>query len=105
MLGKIRQLFSTPAPAPDLSMLPDGNVIWHEYDISGEEPDTWRVASREERTSALILASERMPQLAALLPRRLPQDADCVECEASGYLFDGRILCRRCGGTGWVAVV
>jgi len=88
----------------DAELLSDGSVIWHSYDIGGEDPDVWRVASREERISALILGAERMPQLLVLLPKRQPQDRHCTACKTTGYVLGGRILCRECGGTGWVAV-
>ena len=85
----------------DAELLSDGTVIWHSYDIAGEDLDVWRVASREERISALILGAERMPQLSVLLPSREAHDVDCTACERSGYILGGRVLCRECGGAGW----
>jgi len=88
----------------DAALLSDGSVVWHEYDIAGEDPDVWRIATRAERISAIILATKRMPQLSVLLPTRGTEDKDCTECGSSGYVLEGRILCPTCGGIGWVAV-
>jgi hypothetical protein len=85
----------------EATLLSDGDVVWHEYDIANEAPDEWRVASREERISAIVIALKRMPQLSVPLPARGPSDRDCANCEAVGTLVGGRVVCSTCGGLGW----
>jgi hypothetical protein len=86
----------------DATLLSDGTVIWHTYDIGDEDPDVWRLATREERITALLIAAERMPQLAALLPVRKAEAVECAECSGRGTTVMNVVFCSHCGGLGWV---
>jgi len=79
-------------------VLPDD----HWDDPSAPEPE-WRRAEDKERTSALVIASKRMPELRALLPARPANSLDCPRCAGTGYFYEG-IVCPDCGALGWFPV-
>jgi hypothetical protein len=55
---------------------------------------------------ALVVAAERHPQLANLLPSRPDGATNCDECDGKGRVTVGNvsgIICGRCSGLGWCA--
>jgi hypothetical protein len=61
----------------------------------------WRPANEQERTSALVIACKRMPDVGLLLPTRPPTATNCLRCSGSGWLL-GEIVCPDCAGLGWI---
>ena len=62
--------------------------------------------SDERRVSALAYGVKRYPWLAALLPVRPSDAADCNGCAAGWIPYalasEGEIQCARCNGLGWI---
>lgn len=80
-----------------LLLTPGGEILMRAHDTdeppAPESSPCWRLI-------ALVRASERHPELAALLPRR-PADAPaCAECGGAGHVFNSAI-CGACFGLGW----
>jgi hypothetical protein len=57
------------------------------------------------KVGLVAVAAEREPALAAWLPVRPPDAADCLPCRGSGWLALSRVRlqCPECNGMGWVA--
>jgi len=85
-------------------MRADGTVLvavdehWGESDAP--EP-AWREATPNERTLSIKVASERWPELAALLPLRPASARACGVCAGVGAIGD-KAYCSTCGAMGWV---
>lgn len=80
---------------------PDGSVrIYHDFG-EGREEWGWKEASDIERMQAIVIASERHPELRRLIPIRPDQAVNCDPCHGSGYLWQS-IHCGHCGGLGWL---
>jgi hypothetical protein len=60
-----------------------------------------RVADGPRKVGAVVIAAERVPELAEWLPRRPPAAMDCQVCNSSGRLHP-RLLCPECSGMGWL---
>ena len=91
----------------DSVMRSDGTVLVAVDEHWGEPsaPDPpWRVASPRERALAIAAASERWPEVAALLPDRPATARNCHECGGKGWwsVAETRFLCRACGALGWL---
>jgi hypothetical protein len=57
------------------------------------------------RRAVLFLGSQRVPELARLLPARTSDASECEQCRGGGWFQvkpDFRIPCGQCGGMGWV---
>ena len=82
----------------------DGQV-WVLPDDHWDDPTApvpeWRPADERERTSALVIASKRMPELRQLLPERPSNATECPRCSGTGYFVEG-IVCPDCGALGWL---
>ena len=70
----------------------------HWSEPNGPEPE-WRPAHEHERTAALVIAAERIPEVRSLLPTRPANALTCVRC--SGYFIE-TITCPDCGALGWI---
>ena len=79
---------------------PDGSVWLYHDDNNPLGQWKWRQASDRERMGALVIASERMPELRRAIPSRPPEAANCVRCAGAGHIFE-TIICPECGGLGW----
>jgi hypothetical protein len=79
----------------------DGRLLqedWHEHTVK-------EVTEPKERLTALVIAAERMPVFADLLPLRPPTARDCATCAGIGHWSPGQphsFICADCGGVGWV---
>ena len=87
------------------AVLRSDGTVWiasddHWDDPTGAAPE-WRVADKRERTSALVIAGERMPEVRSLLPTRPSTAVDCPRCYGTGYFFQS-IVCPECGALGWL---
>jgi len=86
-----------------LYLTPDGKVLesdWERGDTLIEEKDVGI------RNAALVFASRKYPELAALLPQRPASATDCAQCSGLGWLrLGGRDnVCGDCSGLGWRTV-
>jgi hypothetical protein len=63
--------------------------------IQSVEDQSWVV-------SALVVGSDRYPELRPLLPVRGPGAVDCP-CRAIPLCVSGKLLCGECGGLGWLS--
>ena len=82
---------------------PDG-AVWFYVDVSrpnSPEQYEWQLGEGLERIGALVLGTERFPELAALLPERPANTPDCARCNGSGMIM-GKLVCPDCGALGWV---
>jgi hypothetical protein len=77
------------------------NWYW-DWDGSGETVE--RVPDGPMKVGLVAIAAERVPELAAWLPKRPPGAADCEPCRGSGWLPPPlpRVKCPECNGMGWV---
>ena len=83
---------------------PDGRVLvmadeHFDQPFPPVEP-AWRPATEHERTAALVIARNRIPEVAELLPRRPPNAGNCPVCRGKGWLVQ-EVVCMDCGGLGW----
>lgn len=80
----------------------DGRLLQHGWD---DDDDAFsEITSTVMRRAVLVLGSQRVPELARVLPQRQEGAVDCAECGATGWLqlkVDFRIPCGQCGGMGW----
>ena len=82
----------------------DGSAFY----VDEEEPGSDALPGiRDDKRAlmAVVLGSERFPELRALLPERSSADPDCPSCGGSGRLPVGgkpHLLCAACGVLGWV---
>jgi hypothetical protein len=55
------------------------------------------------KVALVVIAAQRVPELAAWLPPRPLGASDCGVCRASGWLSPPwpRVLCPECHGLGW----
>ena len=84
----------------DVFLRPDGSTV-SLIEGSGTESDHWHDDTADERIAALVIALDRYPELASLLPSR-PNDAqDCAGCQGSGRIH--AIVCAKCNGLGWAS--
>ncbi len=82
---------------------PDGEILSCEHDQErppGVEQDVgWRV-------KALVVAAEKFPELAVLLPDRPFLAKDCRSCEGKGRVavpeIERSFFCEKCHGLGWL---
>jgi hypothetical protein len=89
----------------------DGYIFAEDWDLADVEAMRHPALPRKvteplEAHAALVIAAERIPELAELLPKRPPRYLDCQRCEGTGWFRLGseiRIVCERCGGLGWLA--
>jgi hypothetical protein len=84
---------------------PDGDIYTEDYDLASNAPSTFYRDQRAQ-TQALVLASQIMPELARLLPKRPLNALTCGTCEGDGRIhraiFPRGILCDECLGLGWI---
>ena len=84
---------------------PDGRVLvmvdeHFDKPFPPVEPQ-WRPASEHERTAALVIARQRIPEVADLLPSRPAGARNCPVCRGKGWLVQ-EVVCMDCGGLGWI---
>jgi hypothetical protein len=84
----------------DAVLRPDGSVWLYHDDNDPRGEWNWRQASDRERMGALVIASERIPELRRAIPSRPVEAPDCVRCGGTGRIFES-IICPECGGLGW----
>jgi hypothetical protein len=78
----------------------DGQVFLIGEDL--DHPDEVTVhCSRITVVGYLFWGSKRYPELKALLPDREPDAIDCP-CWAHPRFAEGKVICDRCGGLGWL---
>jgi hypothetical protein len=80
--------------------------VWNwfcDWDGSGEIVE--RVPDGPMKVGLIVIAAERVPELAAWLPSRPSGASDCGPCQGSGWLVPTlpRVLCPECNGMGWLA--
>jgi hypothetical protein len=98
---RLTGLLLTGGPAGCTFLDADGEAWdWCAWDESVE-----RVPDSPRKVGLIAIAAERVPELAAWLPRRPPGAADCQPCCGSGWLPAPwpRVQCPECNGMGWVA--
>jgi hypothetical protein len=79
----------------------DGEIVrWH-TDGLDPYPGVKPVDDRIDQLSALVEGARRYPELRSLLPPREPGSLDCP-CMEHSVFASGRLICRECGGLGWV---
>ncbi len=78
---------------------PDGEVV--RWSTEGDYAGVRAVEDRVWVLSALVDGSRRYPELAALIPERPPDAADCP-CRGQPVFASGVVLCGECGGVGWL---
>jgi hypothetical protein len=66
-----------------------------------ETRTTTSITDRRWRTAALVKASRKHQELAALSPMRPRGAVTCTQCQGSGRMFDVAD-CGVCMGTGWL---
>jgi hypothetical protein len=82
----------------------DGEV-WNWYwDWNGSGETVEHVPDGPMKVGLVAIASERVPELAAWLPKRPAGAADCRPCRGSGRLPPPLpwVQCPECHGMGWV---
>lgn len=85
-------------------LMADGSVVIYDFDDWTESGySASRVATEGERVAALVIASERMPILASMLPTRPDVAHDCEFCGGTGKWPPPAqgALCPKCNGLGW----
>ena len=82
----------------------DGEVWNWSYDWNGSGETIEHVPDGPMKVGLVAIAAERVPELAAWLPKRPPGAADCKPCRGSGRLPPPLpwIQCPECQGMGWV---
>lgn len=82
-----------------IGIRPDGELV--RWSTDGDFPGVRPVEDRKWMLIALVVGARRYAELAALIPVRPPEAVDCMCC--SHPLFaDGRVLCGKCCGLGWL---
>jgi len=84
----------------------DGELIGFLWD----EPQSIKVETDSHlRFLAVVVGSEKFPELACLAPLRSADDRDCPICDGTGEVaglaaagIDTKILRCYCGGAGWL---
>jgi hypothetical protein len=79
----------------------DGRVLEEDW----EAHTLKELTESTKRLTALVLAAERMPSFAELLPSRPVAASDCATCSGVGRWSPGAphsFVCGHCGGVGWV---
>lgn len=94
---------------PAMCLAFDGRVIVHDY-MDDERPR--QSSDPKEAFSAIVIGAKvrKAPELLSLLLQRPANALDCADCEGSGWRQFGKdvegkpieVVCRGCGGTGWV---
>ena len=88
------------------AVLRGNGEVWVRPDDQWDNPaapePTWRLADERERTSALVIAGERLPEVRSLLPARPSEATTCGRCSGTGYFIDG-VVCPDCGALGWIS--
>ena len=87
------------------SYLDSEGEVWNwfcDWDGSGETVE--HVPDGPMKVGLLAIAAERVPELAAWLPKRPPGAPDCKACGGSGWLPPplSPLQCPECHGMGWV---
>ncbi len=81
---------------------PDGTVLADE-DYGPDHPcEGPVVANAGTRIMAIVIAAEKRPEFAALLPARDSADPDCGQCDGTGRHPIPFVVCQRCFGLGWL---
>jgi hypothetical protein len=82
----------------------DGRLLEEDW----EDHAIREVIEPKTRLTALVIAAERMPAFADLLPVRPISAHDCATCSGVGRWSPApphTVICGACGGVGWVADV
>ncbi len=84
---------------------PEGDIYTEDYDLASDAPSTF-YRNQRAQTQALVLASQIMPELVRLLPKRPLNALTCGMCEGNGRvhreIFQRGILCDECLRLGWI---
>ena len=86
-----------------LLISPNGKL----FEVSSDASEPKRVSETAAwGLTALVVGSEKYPELKALLPRREATALDCVVCDGTGKIVGGesvQLVCGDCSGLGWRA--
>ena len=96
--GRAVRIYADVAGAAYIT--PEGEVLTQVWDAD-ETPKL--ETNPNARYAALVIGTERWPELAGLLPSRPALVPDCSACGGSGWLQLGTagLVCGYCGGLGW----
>jgi hypothetical protein len=78
----------------------DGEFV--SWSTEGDYIGTQSVEDQSLVISALVVGSDRYPELRSLLPVRGPGSVDCP-CRAVPLCVSGQLICGTCGGLGWLS--
>ena len=83
-----------------LFLRPDGEILFKKNELASsslvpEKSEYWRLIAK-------LVAAEKFPELAQLVPARPPSASDCLDCEGRGKVLNDMVRCEVCHGLGWV---